>query len=103
MIYLKRHSSPNGIVLAMCDEELIGKILKEDKIELDLDTYSGFYKGELMAEEDANELITDEDLYSANIVGERSLLIVMEKGLVKKEEVRRVSGVPFVQIFKIIY
>ena len=102
MIYLKQYSTPNGTILAMCDEELIGRTLKGEGTELDLDKYSGFYKGELVDEAKAREMI-DEDLYSANVVGERSMLIVVDKGLVKKDEIKAISNVPFVQIFKVSY
>ena len=101
MIYFKRYKTEHGDVIAMCDEELIGKIIKEGKIELDLNKYSSFYKGELLEEEDVEALIGD--IYSANIVGERSTKIIIKKGLANENDVRKVNGVPLLQLFKIDY
>jgi hypothetical protein len=101
MIYFKRYQTEHGDIIAMCDEELIGRIIKEGKIEIDLDKYASFYKGELLKEEDAEALIGD--IYSANIVGERSAKIIIKKGLASENDVRKVNGIPFVQLFKIDY
>ena len=100
MIYIKKHPTDNGEMVAMCDEELLGKIFTEGKIELDLEKYSEFYRGELMDEEKAKKYV-GYSLYTANIVGKRSVAIVIEKGLVSEDSVRRIAGVEVVQIFMI--
>lgn len=101
MIYFKRYQTEHGDMIAMCDEELIGKKLEEGKIEIDLEKYAGFYKGELLKEEDVIELL--DNIYSANVVGERATEILIKKGIVDKKEVKKVAGVPFVQVFTIEY
>ena len=55
----------------------------------------------LVSEERASEMIEVEELDSANIVGERSVAIMISKGLVGKSDVRKVSKVPFVQIYNV--
>jgi hypothetical protein len=102
MIYFKRYETEHGSVLAMCDEELIGRVLKRDKVILDLDRYSSFYKGELISEEDASARLAGERIYSANIVGERSIKIVVDHGLAQPSDVTSAEGVPFVQIFVLV-
>ncbi|MGB9732409.1 MAG: DUF424 family protein [Candidatus Micrarchaeia archaeon] len=101
MIYFKRYPTEHGYIIAMCDEELIGKVIKEGKIEIDLEKYANFYKGELLKEEEIE--ISPDEIYSANIIGERSAKIIVKKGLAKEEEIKKVAGIPFVQIFKIDY
>ena len=100
MIFLKKHASEQGLILAMCDQELIGKVLESGKIVLDLKKYADFYKGELMSEEEASGVVEAEELYSANVVGERSVTIMIKNGVVGKDEVKKVAKVPFVQVFK---
>lgn len=100
MIYLNKFDSPKGIMVAMCDEELIGRVLKEGNREIDLKRYGGFYKGELMTEDDARKIINS-SVYSANVIGERSVKILMDAGLVKPLEVKSVQGVPVVHLFKV--
>ncbi len=101
MLFFKKHSVEQGAIIAMCDKELIGKVLESGKIHIDLDRYASFYKGELVSEEEAESMVEGEEIYSANIVGERSVAVLMKKGLVGKGDVKKVGKVPFVQIFKV--
>ena len=100
MIYLKKHSSDHGEVIAMCDEELLGKVIEEGKRVIDLKTHANFYKGSLVTEEEAAEAL-DSDIYSANIVGKRSVKIAIDKGIALKEQVMKVKDVEMLQIFSI--
>lgn len=101
MIFLRKHAAEQGAILAMCDEELLGKVLASGKLNIDLDKYSDFYKGDLMSEEKAMEMVENEELYSANVVGERSVAIMIGKGIVSDSDVKKVGKVPFVQIFRV--
>ncbi len=101
MIYLNKFDSPKGIMLAMCDEELMGRVLREGKVEIDLEKYGAFYKGDLMSEEEASDFVT-EKVYSANVVGDRCVSIFVKKGLVRPEEVKTVQGVRFIHLFKVV-
>lgn len=100
MIYLKKHSSDHGEVIAMCDEELLGKVIEEGKRVIDLKTHANFYKGSLVTEKEAAEAL-DSDIYSANIVGKRSVKIAIDKGIALKEQVMKVKDVEMLQIFSI--
>ncbi len=101
MIYFKAHETDKGMIIAMCDEELLGRAFSEGKRELDLKKYAEFYNGELVTEQEAKARIKD-DLYTANIVGKRSVEIFIEKGLAQKSDVITVQKVPFIQVFKMI-
>ncbi len=100
MIYFNKFDTAKGRIVAMCDEELMGKVFKDGKVELDLKTYGGFYKGELISEEKAKSQI-DDSVYSANVVGERSVKLLMDANLVTESEVKTVQGVRFVHLFRV--
>ena len=100
MIYLNRFDTAKGVMLAMCDEELMGSLLREGKLEINLRDYGGFYRGDLVTEEEALKRI-DGRVYSANVVGDRSVGLLIKKGIVKESEVRRVQGVMFVHLFRV--
>ena len=102
MIFFKSYETDHGTVLAMCDEELIGRVLRRGKLVIDLDKYAAFYKGELLSEEEASERVGKEKIYSANVVGERSIRIVVERGLAEASDVTSAEGVPFVQIYVMV-
>ena len=101
MIYMKMHRTENGEILALCDEELLGKVFTEGNKELDLKLYSDFYNGEKKDEKDAESEIFEMDISSANVVGERSVSIFINNGIAKNEEVMRIGTIPFIQIYKI--
>ncbi len=103
MIYIKSYSTEKGHVIAMCDEELIGKVLEEGALLIDLKTYAGFYKGELVDKRTAAEKLKDLRIYSANIIGKEAVDVIKEGALVGDADVRKVNGVPFVQIYKVDY
>ncbi|MGC8547613.1 MAG: DUF424 family protein, partial [Candidatus Micrarchaeia archaeon] len=73
----------------------------EGEMELDLDSYSGFYTGEKIDEEAAAEIVSQTKIYSANVVGKRSVGIFLKQKLVKKENIKKISNVPFVQVYNV--
>jgi hypothetical protein len=101
MIYLKRHLSENGIIIAMCDSELIDQVLQDGVVELNLKDYSSFYKGELMTAADAKKTIDSKDIYSANVVGDESIRVAIGSSIIEKAHVRTVNKVPYAQAFKV--
>ncbi len=103
-ILLKVHESYRWVV-AVCDEEIFGKRLvspiRNDSGELDgnkvLDLSGAFFKGDIFSIKDArNEIIrcAREDA-TFNFVGEESVKLAKEIGIVKDEGVMNVDGVPF--------
>lgn len=101
MIYVKMHNTDKGVVLAMCDAELIDKVLTEGDVEINIRDYSDFYRGELMGEREAKKAVSNEGLYSANIVGRKSVDVAVEKAIIDDAYVRKVGNVPYAQAFNV--
>lgn len=90
---LKKHSTTEGqLILAMCDEELLGKEFEENELILDLT--SEFYKGKKLSEEEAEKLIND--AYIINAVGEKVIEFLKKKEYVDK--VKEIQKIPYTQI-----
>lgn len=102
MIYLKIHKTDKGDMVAMCDESLLGKVFNEGKAELNLKTYSDFYKGDLISKADAIKFIDWNALASANIVGKEAIEVVVEKGIADEGQIKTISDVPYLQVYVII-
>ncbi len=100
MIFIKKYTTDNGDLVAMCDEELLGRVLSGGKIVVDLARYVSFYKGELISEPEAKKRISAEDIFSANVVGERSVAVLVELGIVTRGSVVMLGEVPFIQVYK---
>ncbi len=80
-------------LLAAADEELLGKQLKEGKYRLNVS--ENFYKDVLVEDGALKDLLS---LCSvANLVGERCVTEAIELGLISKENIIYIQGVPHAQ------
>ena len=95
--YTKLQKCGEYLLLAACDEELLGEILRDGKIVFKVG--EEFYKGSKMPVEDAIALMNESTI--VNIVGPNIVNKAIEKGLVHPEAVLNICGVPHAQILKI--
>ena len=86
------------LVIAICDSDLIGKRFEEeiDGKGVQIDLTGGFFKGEEKTDEEVRDIIVDGDLEDAcfNVVGENSVRLAKELGVVKDEGIMEIDGVP---------
>lgn len=82
-------------IVAVCDSELLGKRFEEEKFQLDVK--ESFYKGKEVSKEELLEIMkrmTREDA-TFNIVGKESVSIALEAGIIEKEGIKEIKGIPF--------
>ena len=93
--YLFRIHKSYRWVVAVCDKNVFGRNLKEGpRI---LDASGDFFNGEEVDEEQLREVLIDcrkEDA-TFNIVGEKSVKLALDLGLISEEGVMEIEGVPF--------
>jgi uncharacterized protein len=82
-------------VVAICDSELIGKLVEEKNIQLNIK--ENFYKGKKVNEEEAIKIVLDMAREDAtfNIVGKKSTSVAIKAGIISKENVKEISGIPY--------
>lgn len=97
MISIKIHDSGERQLLAACDEELLGKTFTEGDLTLEISKF--FYGGETIDIEKFAELIKKSTL--SNIAGEQAVNKAIEIGIVLKDSVITVQGIPHAQIVKV--
>lgn len=85
------------MLLAACDEELLGENLRDGKIVFKIG--EEFYKGPKMPVNEAVELMRDSTI--VNMVGPNIVQKAIEQGLVHPEAVLNICGIPHAQIIKI--
>ncbi|MFA5060931.1 MAG: DUF424 family protein [Candidatus Pacearchaeota archaeon] len=93
----KVHKSYRSVI-SICDKEIYGKKFTQGDMQLDLTGV--FFSGEEVDKEELREEIircVREDA-TFNIVGEKSIELIKELGMVKEEDVLRVEGVPFLLV-----
>lgn len=95
-VYAKIRKWGQNVLLATCDAELLGKILREGKIVFEI--HEQFYKGPRMTVEEVIELMDQSTI--VNMVGHKVVRKAIEKGLVHPDAVLEISGVPHAQIVK---
>ncbi|MEK6932258.1 MAG: DUF424 family protein [Nanoarchaeota archaeon] len=97
MIYVKHNIYQNSKVLAVCDEDLIGKKYFEKGLKLDVN--ETFYKGNLVAEEEAVDLMKKSR--NINIVGKESIKLAIKFDIIKKENIIKIKNIPHAVVFEL--
>jgi uncharacterized protein len=96
-MFFKIHKSYR-IVVAICDSELVGKYFEEGMFQLDVK--ESFYKGQEAGEEEMARIIKRMSVEDStfNIVGEKSISLAIDLGLIAEDGIKRISGIPFVMV-----
>ncbi|WP_456454867.1 DUF424 domain-containing protein [Methanopyrus sp.] len=103
-VFLNIHGTGDTVVLALCDEDLLGEELKYKGWSLRISEH--FYGGKSLEPDSAAKEIRkavyeyeDEKTVAINALGELACSVVVDAGLVKEDEIGELGGVPHVQIY----
>lgn len=92
IMYLKIHKK--GVV-SLCDKELVGKEFQEGEVILNVN--KRFYQGKEASKEEISEAL--KEAKTINIVGEKSIALAIEEGLLTMDSVKYVQSVPHAQVY----
>ena len=90
---VKVHEGKDGSVVCVVDNELAGKKFEERDFQLDLD--SNFYKGDEKLPEEIGDLMRN--AYGVNLIGERTVKLAVEEGIIEENMVKKIAGIPYYQ------
>ena len=96
-VYVKLTRVGRNVVLAICDVELLGRTLRQDKMVFQI--RDEFYNGEKTTVEEAVAMINNSNI--VNMVGCKCVDMAIQKGYVHPEAVLNIEGVPHAQILKL--
>lgn len=96
-IYMKIHAAGNQTILAACDRALLGKTLTRGDLQFKISEY--FYGGNLVNEK--TFLMMMGQVTSANVVGNHSVGLLIESGMVEEESVIKIENVMHIQVYHI--
>ena len=88
-----------GLLVAACDEDLLGKVIEEREKGLRVYVSPDFYKGELKTPEEVVDVLMKADM--ANLVGEEVVHLAIASGLIHKEAVLNIRGIPLAYFMRI--
>ncbi|WP_449463613.1 DUF424 family protein [Tardisphaera miroshnichenkoae] len=89
-----RHESENGLVIGLCDADILGKTISCHEASLFVDPQ--FYGGQFVNEDQLEELFSS--AYVINLLGNDVVKACEAKNLIKKGSARPICGVLHVQI-----
>lgn len=86
------------LVVAVCDDELLGKKFEEGDKQIDLT--GSFFQGTKKTSDETKEILKDMKMEDAtfNIVGKNSCESALNLGIIKKEGISEIQGVPIALI-----
>ena len=93
-MFVKIHKSYRNVV-AICDSELIGKKFEEEKFQIDVK--ENFFKGDKVTENEAISIMKRMLVEDAtfNIIGEKSVRASLKAGVISKDGIKKIGGIPF--------
>jgi hypothetical protein len=89
-VYLKVHIKNDFETVACCDEELLNHVFKEGNLRIEISNH--FFGGRLIKLEDAIPILKNTACF--NIVGEKIIDKAIDSGVLPKEGVRFINGIP---------
>jgi len=94
---VKTHYSRTGeIVVAVCDEELVGRKIKLST-GVTVEVAESFYKGILVSEEEVVKYIKMGTII--NLLGFKAVSTALRNGLAKEDYVIYLEGIPHIQLY----
>ena len=96
-MYIKIHQFQDSQVVAICDEELIGKKVTEGELEINIS--ERYYKGDKKSIEETKEIM--KTAKNLNLVGEDTIKLAIELDLIEEKDILHIGGVEHAQIFSL--
>ena len=96
MIVAKMHRNSGQAILAACDIELLGKVLKGEG-DISTKVSRTFFGEEEVSKDDFLIMLAQSS--SANLFGEETIGYAMEAGYIDEECIIDIGGVPHAQLF----
>lgn len=96
-MYAARTTPYQGsLMVDICDLDLVGRKLEQNGLVIDVT--ESYFKQEIIESQKAGDLL--KRCAIANLVGERIVGQALAMKMAKEASVKRISGVPFLMIFK---
>lgn len=95
MFYSKTFKKEDHFVVAICDQNLIGKKIGKN---LEFEVKKEFYGNELIDSEKAVELMKKSTI--GNLVGKQIVKLAMKKKFITKENVMFIGDIPHAQFIR---
>ena len=96
-MFVKIHKSVDRHIVAICDEDLIGKEISEG--DLNLNITERFYKGDKLSKEKIIEIMKNS--INLNIVGKNSIKLALDNNIIEKDSIIEIDKIPHAQVYQL--
>ena len=93
-MFVKLHRDEQAVILAACDEDLVGQTFRDGDRKLDVNEI--FYRGEVLDRDGLVQRMKSVDIM--NLVGDEAVAVAIEEGYASVEDVIIIAGVKHVQV-----
>jgi hypothetical protein len=83
-------------MLNICDENVLGKVLKKDKLQINIS--KSYYGQRLVEKDEAEKLMRDSSIL--NLVGKETIEMSINLKIGSRQGVKVIEDVPFLIVFK---
>jgi len=80
-------------IVAICDEDLLGKVFTQEDMQLDLS--SSFYHGKKASIDQIIGVMDVAD--NLNLIGKKIIALAIRQKVIDEENVRKIQGIPYAQ------
>ncbi|WP_100181677.1 DUF424 domain-containing protein [Candidatus Nitrosotenuis aquarius] len=94
--FVKTSNYQNSNMLNMCDEDLLGKVIKNGKLQINIS--KSYYGQRLVEKEEAETLL--QNCSVLNLVGTNTIQMSVHLKIGSQQGVKTIDGVPFLIVFK---
>ncbi|MCK4550873.1 MAG: DUF424 family protein [Candidatus Aenigmarchaeota archaeon] len=92
---IKTHKTEKGIIVAVCDEDIAGRVFEENGLVLDIDR--DFFCDVLITKTELLEIL--KDAHTANICGNKAVDFLVENNILEDAHVKTIAGVKYAMMF----
>ena len=85
-----------NLMLNICDAELLGKSISENELTMKISEI--YYGHEIIEIDEAKKLLESSNII--NMVGKDTISLSLELGIGSENGIKKISGVPFLIVFK---
>lgn len=94
--FVRTSNYQNSRMLNICDESVLGKVLKKDKLQINIS--KSYYGQRLVEKDEAENLMKDSSIL--NLVGKETIEMSISLKIGSRQGVKMIEDVPFLIVFK---
>ena len=96
-MYVKVHKDGLVQVLAVCDEDIIGKTIEDEKIKIEVS--ERFYKGQAIDEKKSLQMM--KEFGNINMIGKKCVKLALDNGIIEKDNIILINKIPHAQLISL--